>query len=47
VYVERWPQARTPAEKMRAIDALIHDYHVNFGIDGRPVGENVIAGTKA
>jgi hypothetical protein len=45
-YLERWPRARTPAEKLRAIDALIHDFHVNFGIDGRPVGENVISGTK-
>jgi hypothetical protein len=44
--VERWPQAHTPVAKRLAIDALIHDFHVNFGIDGRPVGENVIAGTK-
>jgi hypothetical protein len=45
-YVARWPRAHTPAQKMRVIDALIHDFHAKFGIDGRPVGENVIAGTK-
>jgi hypothetical protein len=31
---------------MLLIDALIHEFHVNHGIDGRPVGENIIAGSR-
>jgi hypothetical protein len=31
---------------MVLIDRLIHEFHVNQGIDGRPTGENVIAGSK-
>lgn len=45
-FMARWPEARTPAHKMQAVDTLIHEFHVNQGIDGRPVGENVISGTR-
>jgi hypothetical protein len=46
-FVARWPVARTAAQKMQTIDTLIHAFHVNRGLDGRPVGENVITGTRA
>jgi hypothetical protein len=36
---------KAPAEKLLVIDWLIHEFHVNQGIAGRPVGENVIQGT--
>jgi uncharacterized C2H2 Zn-finger protein len=45
-FVAQWPAARTPAHKLQAIDKLIHEFHVNQDIDGRPVGENVISGTR-
>jgi hypothetical protein len=44
-FVERWPEAKSPAAKMLAIDWLIHQFHEHGGIAGRPVGENVIQGT--
>jgi hypothetical protein len=45
-FVERWPKAHTPSAKMIMIDTLIHEFHINQGIEGRPTGENVIAGSK-
>lgn len=47
-YLEDWPAARTPAEKMRLIDGLIHEFHVSLtsGTRGRPVGINLIQGTR-
>jgi hypothetical protein len=45
-FVDRWPQVRTAAAKMELIDELIHEFHVNQRIEGRPVGENVIGGTR-
>jgi hypothetical protein len=44
-FMERWPAADTPQAKLLLIDWLIHEFHVNAGIKGRPVGENVIQGT--
>lgn len=44
-YLERFPRARTPAEKMLLIDWLIHQFHVNQGVARMPVDENVIQGT--
>jgi hypothetical protein len=46
-FMQRWPSTRTSSEKMLLIDWLIHEFHVNHGIAGRPVGENVIQGSKA
>lgn len=45
-FIERWPQARTPRDKMLAIDALIHAAHGEFkGGMGRPAACNLIEGT--
>lgn len=45
-FIERWPPARTPRDKMLAIDALIHAFHGEFkGHAGRPAACNVIEGT--
>lgn len=45
-FIDRWPEARTPRDKMLAIDALIHACHGLFkGEMGRPAACNVIEGT--
>lgn len=44
-YLERFPKAKTTAEKMLLIDWLIHQFHVMQGVARKPVGENVIQGT--
>ena len=44
-YLERFPKAQTPPEKMLLIDWLIHQFHVMQGVARMPVGENVIQGT--
>ncbi|MCL5999743.1 MAG: Rho termination factor N-terminal domain-containing protein [Chloroflexi bacterium] len=44
-FVDQWPTAHTAAAKMLLIDWLIHEFHMNQGIAGRPVGENVIHGS--
>jgi hypothetical protein len=44
-YLERFPNAKTPSEKMLLIDWLIHQFHVMQGVARMPVGENVIQGT--
>jgi RNase P subunit RPR2 len=44
-FMQRLPSARTPQQKMLLVDWLIHEFHVNQGIPGRPVGENVIQGS--
>ncbi|HEX5480621.1 MAG TPA: hypothetical protein VFY79_12960 [Dehalococcoidia bacterium] len=45
-FIDRWPAARTPRDKMLAIDALIHAVHGQFqGAMGRPAACNLIEGT--
>lgn len=44
-YLERFPKAHTPAEKMLLIDWLIHQFHVMQGIARMTVAKNVIQGT--
>jgi len=45
-FIERWPQARAPRDKMLAIDALIHECHGQFkGAMERPAACNLIEGT--
>lgn len=44
-YLERFPKAKTPAEKMLLVDWLIHQFHVMQGVARMPVGENIIQGT--
>jgi hypothetical protein len=45
-FIDRWPQARTPRDRMLAIDAIIHACHGEFeGAPGRPAACNLIEGT--
>jgi hypothetical protein len=45
-FIDRWPGARTPRDKMLAIDALIHACHGQFkGHMGRPAACNLIEGS--
>ena len=45
-FIDRWPAARTPRDKMLAIDALIHAVHGQFqGAMARPAACNLIEGT--
>jgi hypothetical protein len=44
-YLERFPRAKNPKEKMLLIDWLIHQFHVMQGVARMPVGKNVIQGT--
>jgi hypothetical protein len=47
-YVRTYPRARTPREKMLAIDRLIHEFHYSLrqqpDLPTRPVCVNLIAG---
>jgi hypothetical protein len=47
-YVRAYPAARTPAEKMLAIDRLIHEFHYSYKFcpdqPTRPAGVNLIEG---
>lgn len=47
-FIEDWPRARGYAEKMRLVDGLIHEFHINLnsGVKGRFVGVNLIEGSK-
>ena len=44
-FLERWPQARTPRDKLLAIDWLIHACHGSADDIGRPAATNLIEGT--
>ena len=44
-YLTRFPEAKTPSEKLILIDWLIHQFHVMQGVAGKPVGQNVIQGS--
>jgi len=47
-FVEKYPQTKTYAEKMRMIDFLIHTFHGNLQErPSRPTATNVIAGSNA
>ena len=45
-FLERWPRARTPRDKLLAIDWMIHACHgsLETGV-GRPAATNLIEGT--
>lgn len=45
-FLEHFPTARTPQEKMLLIDWLIHAFHVQSGVSGRLVAMNVIQGSR-
>jgi len=47
-FYDKYPSAKTYAEKMRAIDGLIHTFHGNLSErPSRPVASNVIEGGNA
>jgi hypothetical protein len=45
-FLERFPAARTPQEKMLLLDWLIHAFHVQSGVSSRLVAMNVIQGSR-
>ena len=47
-FVNDWPKAKNYSDKMRLIDNLIHEFHINLssGVKGRFVGINLIEGNK-
>jgi len=45
-FLERFPAARTPQEKMLLLDWLIHSFHVQSGVSSRLVAMNVIQGSR-
>ncbi len=47
-FIETWPRATTYPDKMRLVDGLVHEFHINLvtGVKGRFVGINLIEGTK-
>lgn len=45
-YLERFPAAKSPSEKLLLIDWLIHQFHVMQGVARMPVGQNVIEGSS-
>jgi hypothetical protein len=44
-YLERFPQAQTPQQKMLLVDWLIHQFHVMQGVARMSVAKNVIQGS--
>lgn len=44
-FINRWPHARTPRDKLLEIDGLIHAMHVFQGRAGRPAACNLIEGS--
>ena len=45
-FLERFPAAQSPQEKMLLIDWLIHAFHVQSGVSSRLVAMNVIQGSR-
>ena len=45
-FLERFPSAHTPREKMLLLDWLIHEFHVQAGVSSRLVAMNVIQGSR-
>lgn len=47
-FLNAWPRANGYAQKMRLVDGLVHEFHMNLvtGVKGRFVGVNLIEGTK-
>ncbi len=45
-FLERFPTARSPQEKMLLLDWLVHAFHVHSGVSGRLVAMNVIQGSR-
>jgi len=45
-FLERFPSARLPEEKILLLDWLIHEFHVQSGVSRRLVAMNIIQGSR-
>jgi hypothetical protein len=45
VFVQKWPRARSPRQKLLLIDGLIHEFHMHYRAVGSPLGWSVIRAT--
>ena len=45
VFVQKWPWARSPRQKLLLIDELIHEFHMHYRAVGSPLGWSVIRAT--
>jgi hypothetical protein len=45
-FLDRFPAAYTPREKILLLDWLIHAFHVQSGVSGRLVAMNVVQGSR-
>jgi hypothetical protein len=44
-FVEQWPLARSPREKLLLVDHLIHAWHLHYRAVGWPLGTDVVQAT--
>jgi len=45
VFVQNWPRARSPRQKLLLIDELIHEFHMHYRAVGSPLGWSVVRAT--
>jgi hypothetical protein len=45
VFVQKWPLARSPRQKLLLIDELIHEFHMHYRAVGSPLGWSVVRAT--
>ena len=45
VFVQKWPRARSPRQKLLLIDELIHEFHMHYRAVGSPLGWSVVRAT--
>ena len=45
VFVQKWPGARSPRQKLLLIDELIHEFHMHYRAVGSPLGWSVVRAT--
>lgn len=45
VFVQKWPRARSPRQKLLLIDELIHEFHMHYRAAGSPLGWSVVRAT--
>ena len=45
VFVQKWPRARSPRQKLLLIDGLIHEFHMHYRAVGSPLGWSVVRAT--
>jgi hypothetical protein len=45
VFVQKWPRARSPRQKLLLIDELVHEFHMHYRAVGSPLGWSVVRAT--